>query len=133
VENHRHDKNGERENGYKEKTDLKSEAGIMFFKRVIGDESGQKNKEERPRHVKRGAPEIKDDKSAQKSAEEKLQYVDIPKMFFGRVFFVHCLIFLEVDQDNKDRDKDEVRGDPKIFPKQIHALESKRIKNKTAH
>jgi len=105
----------------------------MLLERFICDKGEGKQQNERPSYENVGASEVKYQIGGQKSPEEKLKNVHIPKMRFGRIFLIAEASFPQMNQYDKNPHYKYVPDDPQILPECIHPFERKRVENESKY
>jgi hypothetical protein len=128
VKKHRKEVDRERKKREKKETYLKSEPRIVFFKGFICDNSSYKDEEKRPRNRKYRASEVGNKKGTQESSEEKLEYVNKPKMCLRRSGASLDSIFGNVNKNDAYGNNGEVSAYDDSFPKKINLRKDDRVK-----
>ncbi len=155
MQHDRQNVNHEAEQREEKETELKSKTRKMRFQPFIGRKGRAKHHEKWPAGPQAAAAKIENEKCAEQPAKKELQRIDEPEAHPGRVsgnrgngiasfraveifcevavfsaaqFFRAVGVFRSIDKEDAPSNHREVRNDPEIFPKRIHALERYSVK-----
>ncbi len=103
----------------------------MLFQTFVRNKSQNEQENKRPGNNKRGAPEIKDDKSTNERTKAELKRCDKPEMLAGG-FILLGTRFESIQEDDTNGYENEINRHPQIVPQGIYSRESKGVKSKTA-